>query len=214
MRPAASRLALAQGILALALGVSLFELAAFVERRTGMGALPSAFLEEAGKAALILGFGLFGLRSERARRAALLSGARGLCLGLVGVAIFVAAENLAYFLAFPEASVLERLVWTLPVHIVAALLEAIGALVLLRALAPLPKGRKVEPGELALGIVAFGLALLGAAAWHWAANLLVLAGLSTRNLVLGALTGSGLAVLLFTLLLRRAFIGGFLDGTD
>lgn len=49
-----------------------------------------------------------------------------LFLALAAVTVFVATENMAYFLAFPESGIFLRLAWAEPVHIVAALAEAIG----------------------------------------------------------------------------------------
>ena len=217
---------LREGGAAVACGAGLFAAAAAIERAAGSGVAVSAVLEECGKALLLLVWGFYGWESAarggaptlsraRRRRELLLGEARGLSLGLVSIAVFVAAENLAYFAAFPEAGILTRLAWAVPVHLVAALLEAVGALLFLRALTLWAQRTEARSwlGP-ALGCLAWLASLGGGAAWHTAANLLVERGLDTKSLVAGSLAGSTLAVLLFALFLRRAYIGGFLHGAD
>ena len=58
-----------------------------------------------------------GLRMSRA--------VRGTSWGLVAMVFFAAAENLAYFAAFPEKGAFYRLLWSEPIHLVLAICEAL-----------------------------------------------------------------------------------------
>jgi hypothetical protein len=127
--------------------------------------------------------------------------ARGLSLGLAAVAVFVIAENLAYFSAFPEAGILKRLLWSMPGHLVAALLEALGALGLLR--------RRDRWGGLLAGL-SLGLAI----SWHGALNLLASGTLTLQVFAAVALLANLLLLGLLHLFLDRAYLGGFLHGAD
>lgn len=194
-------------------GCLLFGAAASVERGLGLGPKGSACLEELGKSVLLLAFGWFSqgaflernpLRQARFRA---LGCARGLSLGLVAVTVFAGAENLAYLIAFPEFGVLGRLLWSLPVHLVAALVEALSLLFLLRGWS-LETGPRWRLAGCACAVGGLGLA----SAWHATANVLV-----SEPLVPGVFTGGvAISLLLFLVLLsqfhRRAYLGGFLHG--
>ena len=133
------RPAFMDGALAVLTGLLLYGGAVGSETVLGTNLSGSALLEELGKALLLLAFGWCGTaraghlsRQGRARARGL---ARGLSLGLVAIGVFAGIENLAYLLAFREAGVLARLFWSLPVHLVAGLLEALGVVFLFRCLA-------------------------------------------------------------------------------
>lgn len=198
------------GIVVMA-GLFLYGAAAGVEAGLGAGPAVSAVLEEFGKMVLLLGFGWRGWGSTREGRlprqirARILGLARGLSLGLVAVAVFAGAENLAYLVAFQEAGVLARLFWSLPVHLVAGLLEALGVIRVFRGL------------ERAQGLVGVSLALasLGlACAWHLGANLLLLEHLSSATFLGGVVVANLLFLVLLWQFLKQAYLGGFLYGAD
>ncbi len=189
-------------------GLALYGGVAWVERILQMGPISGAVLEEAGKGLVILAFGWSGSRkpalerrSTQRIRSRALGAARGISLGLVAVAVFVLAENLAYAEAFSEAGILKRLLWSVPGHLTAALLEALGALHLLRR-------RDLIGGLLAGG----GLIL--AAAWHAGLNLLASGPLGGALFAGGSLLASLSFVMLLFLFLGHAYLGGFLHGAD
>lgn len=204
---------LVPALLAGAAGGLLFGAAAGLEGRLGAGPLLSALLEEAGKVTLLLLFGGLGqgpargLATRRETRSRGLALARGLSLGLVAVTVFAGAENLAYLLAFPEFGVLERLLWSLPVHLVAGLLEALGVLFLFRWLET-KSGFRWRAAGLASCLGALGLAVC----WHGAANLL--AAEHPAAVPGGAVVAFLLFLVLLPQFLGRAYLGGFLHGTD
>ncbi|HTX71452.1 MAG TPA: hypothetical protein VMC79_01370 [Rectinemataceae bacterium] len=228
---------LVEGLAAVGAGTALFALAAILERAFSMGTVASACTEELGKGLLLLlaacaGRALYAAPSHapasaaRLRRVQLLASARGLSLGLVAVASFAAVENLAYFAVFPEAGVLERLLWSLPVHLVSALVEAVGVLALMRALVAGGAGNGSKGGAGGGGAGGVGALLrlgrggailtasVGAGiAWHSAANMMVERGLGLASLVAGSVAALALAALLFALYLGTAYIGGFLHGS-
>jgi len=199
-------------------GALLFALAALVERGFGLPAWAAGVVEEAGKAGLIAAFGFAALGS--AERGA----ARGLSLGLAACAVFAAIENCAYFLAFPDAGTLARLAWSLPLHLDAALLSALGALPLLR-LAEDRRGIRglgraqgkapsAPPLALASRIALFSALAAAAAALHAFSN-----GLLSNDppaAVLAAFPVAGIAALavLASVFVDTAYIGGFLHGTE
>ncbi len=184
----------------LAGGAALFSLAAGLERGFELGPVSGAWLEEVGKTLLLLGFGLLGNRRAMPERARALGIARGLSLGLVAVSVFVLIENLAYFAAFPEAGILSRLLWSTPGHLVAALLEALGLLALLR--------------RERFGPLRAGAALVLAGAWHTGLNLLASGPLAGSQFLVGSLVALIAFVSLLFLFLGQAYIGGFLHGAD
>lgn len=196
-----------EAFLAGAGGVALFGVASGLERGFGLGPVSGAWVEEVGKAVLLLGFGAAGVRRavkpgapRRAGRVRSLGAARGLSLGLVAVAVFVLIENLAYFAAFPEAGILSRLLWSTPGHLAAALLEALGALALLR-------GSR-------FGVVKAVTVFALAGAWHAGLNLLASGALAGPHFLAGALAALLAALSLLFLFLGQAYLGGFLHGAD
>jgi hypothetical protein len=206
------------GGLAIAAGLVLYGAMAGIELALQADPRISAILEELGKALLLL---VSGWRGGLGRRAILernpvrltrwlaLGTARGLSLGLVAVAVFIGAENLGYLIAFPESGVLARLLWSLPVHLVAALAEALGALFLLRQLAV--KG--AIRNRLA-GLSAWTGALVLAMAWHLTANLLVSHHLEPWTFTAGMVIANLLFLVLLLQFLKQAYLGGFLHGAD
>jgi hypothetical protein len=207
--------------------MALYGIAAAVEIAGSSSPAASALIEEGLKAALLLGAAVLGLRVSRGRaverpslrreRLLRLAAARHLSLGLVAIAAFAGAENIAYFAAFPEAGVLGRFLWSMPVHLVAALVEALGLLpfVALRAeriARPLggPQGalRPLKAGAL------WCASLAAAASWHLAANTLVSSGQLPEIFPVGAAVNLALLALLMGGYLNRAYIGGFLHGSD
>lgn len=196
-----------EALLALAGGGALFGLAASLERGFDLGPVAGAWLEEVGKTLLLLGFGLLWSRRivperqpRRAERTRALGIARGLSLGLVAVSVFVLIENLAFFAAFPEAGILDRLLWSTPGHLVAALLEALGLLALLR-------GERFGP-------LRAGVALILAGGWHTGLNLLASGPLAGSYFLAGSAVALLAALTLLFLFLGQAYLGGFLHGAD
>ena len=172
-----TRPALMEGGLVVVAGLALYGAAAGIEIALGANHNVSALLEELEKSVLIMLFGWLGIRARAASwehspakqaRSLALGAARGLSLGLVAVTVFAGAENLGYLIAFPESGVLTRLLWSLPVHLVAALTEALGALCLFHWLGGTGKLKRRLAG-LPIWIGTMVLAM----AWHLAANLLV-----------------------------------------
>jgi hypothetical protein len=221
-----------EGTIALASGAILFAAAAALERARSMPPLASAAIEELLKTAFMVAAGLAGRalatgvtaptdRRSRADRQARLGAARGLSLGLVAAATFAAVENLAYFAAFPEAGALGRLFWSMPVHLVASLVEAIAALPLVQKLFEESPGAPCH-GTLrdairrscrrlaAPMVLATGFAL--GAALHAAANLAAACGAASP--ALGAAVGLPILVALAATYIDTAYVGGFLHGTD
>jgi len=202
-----------EGAAAVLAGFLLYGLAAGIEAFAGTGPLVAATVEELGKASLLLGFCWQGWKGgpernpRREARGRLLRLARRLSLGLVAVAVFVGVENLAYLAAFPEAGVLARLLWSLPVHLVAALVEALGFLLVFRRLAG---GRR--PGLAGAALGSGGLVL--AWAWHLGANLLVSGRLTPKVFTAGVVIANLLFLVLMMQFLRKAYLGGFLHGAD
>jgi len=138
--------------------------------------------------------------------------ARGLSLGLVAITVFIGVEHLAYCAAFPEAGILTRLLWSLPVHLVAALVEALGALALLQQVNAEAEGRPWARALRGPGACCGALAL--AAAWHGGANLLVSGRLALPVFVTGACLAHLLFLILLSRFLTQAYLGGFLHGAD
>ena len=203
------------GVTAVVAGLLLYAAATGVETFLTAGPMVSAILEELGKMLLLVGFGWSGRSAARERhplrqaRARALGAARGLSLGLVAVVAFAGAENLGYLIAFQEAGILARLLWSLPVHLVAALSEALGVLFLLRCL----EGKRDFRPRL-VGISAWFAGTGLAMAWHVGANILVSNSL-TPSVFAGGVVLANLLFLVFMLLfLRQAYIGGFLHGAD
>jgi hypothetical protein len=197
-----------EALLVLVGGLSLYGAASGLEIALGTGPVGGALLEETGKALVILVAGWLGGRKavserhpRRQIRATNLGIARGLSLGLSAVAMFVLAENMAYFSVFPEAGILKRLLWSMPGHLVAALLEALGSLWLLR--------RCDWRGALLAG-----MSLVLAVLWHVAMNLLATGPLTALVFTTGALLAPSLFLILLLLYLDRAYLGGFLHGAD
>lgn len=195
-----------EALVAVTAGLALYGAAAGLGTAGGGGPVFSALLEELLKAALLLGFGWAGRRMggednpRRLARCRALGLARGLSLGLVAVTVFAGAENLAYLAAYREAGVLARLLWSLPVHLVAALLEALGVLCLFR-------------GRLAGSAFGCGLVAL-AMGWHAAANLLAAHRLAFPAFAGGVAVANLLFLILLLQYLRHAYLGGFLHGAD
>ena len=202
-----------EGASAILAGFLFFGVAAGVERFLGMGPGGSALLEELGKALLLAAFcgplvpALRQGGSPREVRVRLLRLARRLSLGLVAVAVFAGVENLAYLFAFPEAGVLARLAWSVPVHLAAGLGQALGFLLLFSRL---EGGR----GRSAMAWLAAAGGLCLAAAWHAGANLLVSGPLSPRAFTVGAVAANLLCLALLVQFLKHAYLGGFLHGSD
>ncbi len=208
--------------LVLLAGAALFAAAAAIERLLGTSPAVSAVLEESLKTISILSIGYFAYRASMRRpdapgtgreRRARLAAARGISLGLASTLAFAGIENLAYLFAFPEAGILARLAWSLPVHLVAALLEALGALASLTALAAFAAGRRSRLRALASGGALVALVAAGSA-WHAAANVLVDSGIASWTYVGGATASLALAQVLVRVVTRRAYNGGFLHGTE
>jgi hypothetical protein len=184
------------------------------------GTVVSVELEELSKASLLLLFGYLGVQTGqsggerhpvRRARARALDFARGLSLGLVAIVIFAGAEDLLYLHAFPEAGVLARLAWSLPVHLVAGLLEALGTVSLFRHPAGAIAIRRVRTW---VGLF-FWVGSLGlAAAWHLAANQLASGPLPFPLYLAGAVTAFLLLVALLSAFFRQAYLGGFLHGAE
>lgn len=108
----------------------LAALSAAVAGALGAGAYAAAFIRTAPAAASeeALRFCLIGLFALLLRRSQPDARERGRALfGMAALAgwSFGAAENLAYFLAFPDAAAFWRLLYSLPVHLNAALLYAL-----------------------------------------------------------------------------------------
>ena len=215
-------------VIALAAGGLLFGAAWALERATGATVTGAGAIEELGKALAILSSGLLCMyrttRGQDARRR-MPGAARGLSLGLAAAAAFAAIENGAYFLAFPEAGLLARLAWSLPVHLDAALVEALGAVPLLRLLATRPATRAGAGGArqaipsrriatLAGGGAAFAAATAAAAALHALANGIVDRSPPAWILAAGSLTGFTALAALAAAFIDTAYIGGFLHGTE
>ena len=202
-----------EGVAAVLAGLLLYGAAAGIEAFAGTGPVAAATVEELGKAALLLGFCWLDRDTVRERnprreaRGRRLRLARRLSLGLVAVTVFVGVENLAYLAVFPEAGVLARLLWSLPVHLTAALLEALGLLLLFDRLAA--RGRRRLAGVF-LGLGGLGLAW----AWHLGANLLVSGRLTSPVFAAGVVVANLCFLVLMVQFLRKAYLGGFLHGAD
>jgi hypothetical protein len=224
-------------------GLFLYAAALVPERLLSASGGLSALIEEMLKTLTIAAFALAGARSAarmagterssiRRARAIRLGSARKTSLALAAVAVFAAIENLSYFLAFPEAGIAARLVWSLPVHLVAALAEALGVLALAASLARARAARMGgKPESLKRRLASLSAFLAGAGSgflWHWTANALAAGGQGgglpgPSFLADGAagpvfLAGAALNILAFIVLAtafsRRAYIGGFLHGAD
>lgn len=175
--PASARLSspLLRGALAAAGGLCSWALAGWVQRPLaamsgrvavawGAGGFAAALLRTAPAALSeeAIRWGLIGLFALVLRRA--LPDARGRGRALFGAAAsagwaFGAAENLSYFLAFPEAASFWRLLYSMPVHLNAASLYA------------LAWGREDAGGAAGPGWAAPAVGL----AWHLAFNAAALA---------------------------------------
>jgi RsiW-degrading membrane proteinase PrsW (M82 family) len=199
-------------------GALLFASAAFVERALGTPPWAAGIIEEAGKAILVAAFGLAALRSGGG------DPARGLSLGLAASAVFAAIENCAYYLAFPEAGTLARLAWSLPVHLDAALLSALGAAPLLRRIGERrrERARSPSPGRASGGdplpwlsrIALFATAVAAAAAIHALANFVLSKGPTGMILAAAPIIGFSALAVLAIAFIDTAYIGGFLHGTE
>ena len=201
------------GVLAVLTGLLLYGGAVGSETVLGTNLSGSALLEELGKALLLLTFGWCGIaragHCSRQGRARALGLARGLSLGLVAIGVFAGIENLAYLLAFREAGVLARLFWSLPVHLVAGLLEALGVVFLFRGLAGERRPR-ARVGGVSLWLSSLCLAF----AWHRGANLLISAELAPSAFLGGIVLANLLFLFLMAQFLKQAYLGGFLHGAD
>lgn len=214
--------ALQEGVLAVAGGLALYGASAGIEIATGAAPVMGAGVEETGKAALLLLAGWLGGRHPRAchpaqhpramPRSQALGTARGLSLGLVAITVFIGMENLLYCFAYPEAGVLARLLWSLPVHLVAALAEALGALALLQR--PDTRSQDRRWVRILRGPGVWFGSLACATAWHGVANLLVLGRLAWPIFLAGASLATLLCLVLLSRFLTQAYLGGFLHGAD
>lgn len=221
-----------EGAIAIFAGTGLFFAVAGIESSLRASSSSSAFIEEIGKASTILTFGWIyryleahegapkgkSPRGARLRRGAT---ARGVSMGLAAAAVFAAVENLAYFAAFPEAGILARLLWSLPVHLDSALLEALGALPLLGISPRVSRSRKgalrgLAPrfASLAYHTLAFAVGLVAGALLHAAANLAAEMGIAAEALASGALVGIIGFAALAKAYYHTAYIGGFLHGAE
>jgi hypothetical protein len=203
------------GVLAVTAGLLLYAVAAGLETVLRTGLWSSTLLEELGKAVVLLVFGgtwrntARAGRTVRQARSRALGLARGLSLGLVAIAVFAGAENMAYFLAFREAGVLARLFWSLPVHLVAGLVEALGTVLLFRCLERKP-GFRARLGGMSLWFSSLCLAC----AWHGGANGLVSGHLASSTFLGGIVIANLLFLVLLSQFLKQAYLGGFLHGAD
>jgi hypothetical protein len=205
-------------------GLGLYFLLALVEGLLGASPLGSALIEEGAKALLLALLAAWGFRKARERipraelsrrefRTAISYAVRHISLGLALILAFATVENLAYFLAFPTGDIFGRLLWSEPVHLVAALAEALGSGAALRILSR-GQGRR----RLFAAFLRWLPWFLGAIAWHLGANYLAggLAGEAFRQgppLLPGALANLIIIILVGRLYVRRLIIGGFLYGT-
>lgn len=214
---------LLEGLAAGIAGLALYGAAAGIEIALGSGPAAAALLEELGKAGLLLLSGWLGIRTRaewtkrernpaRRARSQALALARGLSLGLVAIALFAGIENVAYLIAFPEAGVLGRLLWSLPVHLVAALLEALGAVFLFTH--PATRIEAHRPLRSLTGPLVWTGALVLATAWHLSANLLASGRLTFPLFTTGVVIAHLLCLALLFRFLRQAYLGGFLHGAD
>ena len=209
------RSAFAEGVSVAMAGLLLYGVMAGIESGLGMDLTVAAILEELGKAMVVLGFGWYGRRAAHegplprlAQRRAL-GLARGLSLGLVAVAVFAGAENMAFLVAFREAGILARLLWSLPVHLVAALLEALGVVFLFRGM----EGRANFRARL-VGVFLWSSSLCLAGVWHRGANALVSVRLASSTFAAGVVIANLLFLVLLSQFLKQAYIGGFLHGAE
>lgn len=209
---------LQEGALAVAAGLALYGASAGIESATGVAPVMGAVVEETAKAALLLLAGWLGRHHPRAchppqrPRARALGMARGLSLGLVAITVFIGMENLVYCSAYPEAGILVRLLWSLPVHLVAALAEALGTLALLKQLDTRSPDRRWVRTLRGPGVWIGSLAC--ATAWHGGANLLVSDRLAWPIFLAGASLATLLCLVLLSRFLTQAYLGGFLHGAD
>ena len=165
-------------------GLALFAGARFVERAFGISGAFAALFEEASKTAflilsvLVLGGSRAGGGAAGSVPPPAWSFGRALSAGLAGIAVFVAAENAAYAIAFPDSGTFLRLAWSLPLHLSCALGEALAIMAFAR-------------GRRRIGPIA---ATLAAWAIHPAINVAVSAGPAPSALAAGsvALTISAL----------------------
>lgn len=205
---------LRRGALALAGGLGAWVLAGWVQRplATLSGLAAGALGAEGYAAALMrtapaalseeaIRWGLIGLFAPLLRRAIPDLRRRGRALfGMAALAgwAFGAAENLSYFLAFPDAASFWRLLYSMPVHLNAALLYAL-------AWGRADAGDAARPGPAA---PALGLT------WHLAFNAAALA-LPAR---VAAPVGGGLNLIAFLALAyaaeRRFVLRGVFYGYD
>jgi hypothetical protein len=217
---------------ATAAGLLLYASLALLEPALGTGLEASVLLEEGLKCALLAAFAAMFMAAGRG--AALSRGGsekglglppsvRGLSWGLVAIAVFATAENLAYFAAFPGRGILLRLSWSEPVHLVSGLAEASALWQLLgpgRKKPTPPRPARATAGRLARALAFLGLAL----AWHLGFNLLADGPIPRLAAGAGpawraALVGAALANLAAIIALaynfaHRVIVGGFLYGQD
>ncbi len=188
-----------------AIGLGSWLVLAWLETALGGGLVLSACLEEAMKV-LVLGLALVLGRSQGQGQAP----GRALLLGLMAIGVFAAAENLAYLLAFRSPDILERLLWSEPIHLVTGLAWAL-------ALAGPGRGKDRIPARL-LGFLGLGALALS---WHLGFNLLAAGprpgpgkeghGLA---LALAGLCNGPAIIILGKYFAQRVLIGGFLYGED
>lgn len=182
------------------LGLSLLEPA------LGGGLLLSVLLEEGAKILMLSGALLLGRRGSKAD---------SLLLGLAAIVVFAAAENMAYFLAFRSADVLERLFWSEPIHIVCGLSWAL-ALDSLHGASQAPGAKLRKGGARVLAALGFGILAL---AWHLGLNLLASGPLPAPGrpghgtaMVAAGLANGFCILFLARYFAQRVIIGGFLYG--
>jgi hypothetical protein len=183
-----------------------------------------ALLEELVKLALLAAFLSFGRLRWRPGigttrppildlRAQLVHAARRLGFGTVAIGIFSAVENLNYFLFFPGTGTFQRLIWSLPVHLVSALALSLGLFVSLEC--RLDKGsreKSARPPTSRLSGLNPLAAFMFAAVWHVGANALASASPDPRILAAGALANLAALVTLGSIYCRRVLIGGMTYG--
>lgn len=186
-------------------GLGSWLVLASLEPALGLGLVLSACLEEAMKV-LMLGTALVLGRAFGPGQGP----GKPLLLGLMAIGVFAAAENLAYFLAFRSPDILERLLWSEPIHLVTGLAWALALALATR--------RRDGPRARLLAILGLGALAL---AWHIAFNLLASGplpgpGREGHGLALAlAGLGNGLAIMILgRYFVQRVIIGGFLYGKD
>jgi hypothetical protein len=241
------------GAAVLAGACALYALSASVERIIDASPIGAALIEEAVKALVVIVLGRLGLGRalrgameergvKRLARTARLGSARGLSRGLAAVALFAAAENVAYFAAAAETGVFARLLWSTPVHLASALAQTIGVVPLLflaagrlarSSLASREEGRETAGGpvrepqsdarvEAGTGsgprrLAAFlapPAGIAAACAWHAAANAIASGKPGPLLLAAGSAASIAATLALGRAFLAKAYIGGFIHGSQ